>query len=202
MPNSRKSHRDRSHSHSEERDNLSLVLKRIEHRLGRLEQRRKRRRRRSGTPSYSDESSSYRSSSESSSNSYADPIDEATLDVENILTSPPNEYQETSGRPLDELISIFTAESDAKQLFSAPIQPELAACWTRIVSSGLAVETKENIINKYLPPEISQELSPPPLDQSGSQEGFPGKFCSLGCSYNTAPTADWGSYVSYLHTYY
>nr|CAI5850570.1 unnamed protein product [Callosobruchus analis] len=39
MPNTRKRHRDRSHSQSEERDNLILVLKRIEHRLGRLEQR-------------------------------------------------------------------------------------------------------------------------------------------------------------------
>nr|CAI5838333.1 unnamed protein product [Callosobruchus analis] len=162
MPNSRKRYSDRSHSHSEERDSLSLVLKRIEHRLGRLEQIRKRRRRCSGTPSYSDDSRSYRSSSESSSSSYTDPIDQATLDVENTHTSPPNEYQETSGRPSDELISIFTAESDAKRLFSAPIQPELAACWTRILSSGLAVETKENIIRKYLPPENCQELSPPP----------------------------------------
>nr|CAI5821341.1 unnamed protein product [Callosobruchus analis] len=117
MPNSRRRHRDRSHGHSEERDNLSLVLKRIEHRLGRLEQR----------------------------------------------SSPPNEHQETSGRPSDELISIFTAESDAKQLFLAPIQPELAACWTRILSSGLGVETRENINKKYLPPENCQELSLPPL---------------------------------------
>nr|CAI5861485.1 unnamed protein product [Callosobruchus analis] len=73
--------------------------------------------------------------------------------------SPPNEHQETSGRLSDELISIFTAESDAKQLFSAPIQPELAAYWTRTLSSGLAVETKENIIKKYLPPENCQELT-------------------------------------------
>nr|CAI5850769.1 unnamed protein product [Callosobruchus analis] len=194
MPNSKKRHRDRSHSHSEGRDNLSLVLKRIEHRLGRLEQRRKRRRRHSGTPSYSDDSRSYRSSSESSSSSYADPIDQATLDVENTYTSPPNENQETCERPSDELISIFTVESDAKRLFLAPIEPELAACWTRILSSGLAVETKGNIIKKYLPHENCQELSP--LDQSGSQEGFPGKFCSSGGSYSTDPTADWGSYVS------
>nr|CAI5835700.1 unnamed protein product [Callosobruchus analis] len=140
---------------------LSLVLKRIEHRFGRLEKRLKRRRRRSGTPSYSDDSRSYRSSSGSSSSSYADPIDQETLDVENTHTSPPNEHQETSRRPSDELISIFTAESDAKQLFSAPIQPELAVCWTRILSSGLAVETKENIIKKHLPTENCQELSPP-----------------------------------------
>nr|CAI5852324.1 unnamed protein product [Callosobruchus analis] len=131
MPNFRKRHRDRSHSNSEERDNLSLVLKRIEHHLGRLEQRRKRRRRRSGTPSYSDDSRSYRSRSESSSSSYADPIDQATLDVEN------------THRPV----------------FTSPV----AACWTRIRRSGLAIETKENMIKKYLPPENCQELSPPPL---------------------------------------
>nr|CAI5830367.1 unnamed protein product [Callosobruchus analis] len=201
MPNSRKRHSDRSHSHSEEHDNLSLVLKRIEHRLGRLEQRRKRRRHRSGTPSYSDDCRSYRSSSESGSSSYADPIDQATLGVENTHTSPSNEHQETSGMPSDELISIFTAKSDAKQWFSAPVQLGLAACWSGILSSGLAVETKENIIRKYIPPENCQVLSPP-LGQSGSQEGFPGKFCSSGCSYSTAPIADWGSYVSYLYTYY
>nr|CAI5865048.1 unnamed protein product [Callosobruchus analis] len=106
MPNSRKRHRDRSDSHSEERDNL---------------------------------------------------------------TSPPNEHQETSGRASDELISIFTAESDAKQAFSAPIQPELAACWTRILSSGLAVGTKENIIKKYLPPENCQELNPPLINPEGKR---------------------------------
>nr|CAI5859641.1 unnamed protein product [Callosobruchus analis] len=37
----------------------------------------------------------------------------------------------------------------------------LAACWTRILSSGLAVETTENIIKKCIPPENCRELRPP-----------------------------------------
>nr|CAI5825306.1 unnamed protein product [Callosobruchus analis] len=50
-----------------------------------------------------------------------------------------------------------------------------SACWTRILSPGLAVETKENIIKKYLPPENCQELSPPlinPEAKKASPENF------------------------------
>nr|CAI5822534.1 unnamed protein product [Callosobruchus analis] len=107
MPNSRRRYRDRSHSHSEERDNLSLVLKRIEHRLGRLEQRRKRRWRRSGTPS---------------------------------------------------VIIIILLKTAQHMPFFSPLRWPPPA--TRILSSGLAVETKENIIKKYLPPENSLKDSP------------------------------------------
>ncbi|CAH2012914.1 unnamed protein product [Acanthoscelides obtectus] len=58
-------------------------------------------------------------------------------------------------------MSIFTAEGDSEKIFSAAIQPELAACWSKILTTGLSAETKETLIKKYLPPENCQELQPP-----------------------------------------
>nr|CAI5836119.1 unnamed protein product [Callosobruchus analis] len=55
------------------------------------------------------------------------------------------------------IIIILLKTAQHRPFFTFPV----AACWTRILSSGLAVETKENIIKKYLPPENCQELSPP-----------------------------------------
>ncbi|VEN34578.1 unnamed protein product [Callosobruchus maculatus] len=165
MPNSRKRHRSRSYSR--DRESLSVVLKRIEHRLGKLEQTRKKRRR-SRSSSYSVDSRSNRSSSTDSSGSSNNgdaidqPLIQSNLDAGNADNAlPPEERQENAEPPSDEIISLFTAEGDTKQMFSPSIQPELAACWTKILISGLATETKENLIKKYLPPENCQELSAP-----------------------------------------
>ncbi|VEN57182.1 unnamed protein product [Callosobruchus maculatus] len=132
---------------------------------------------------------------------------------------PPEERQENAEPPLDEIISLFTAEGDTKQMFSPSIQPELAACWTKILISGLATETKENLIKTYLPPENCQELSAPLINpevkraspensvrrdariaQIQQQEGSTAEWATTSCSQQpseelsadqTFPASNW-----------
>nr|CAI5866738.1 unnamed protein product [Callosobruchus analis] len=68
------------------------------------------------------------------------------------------------------IIIILLKTAQHRSFFTSPV----AACWTRILSSGLAVETKRKIIKKYLPPE-DQEFSPPSFDQSGSPRKILGR---------------------------
>ncbi|CAH1972968.1 unnamed protein product [Acanthoscelides obtectus] len=124
--------RHRSRSHSRDRVGLSSVLKKIERRLSKLENLRKRRR--TGSPSYSLDSShthsdgyTTNSSSYHSGNSGHDHIT-ASEDKDNNHTAIlPEQTGEVPTHPSNTIMSIFTAEGDSEKIFSAAIQPELAA---------------------------------------------------------------------------
>lgn len=55
-------------------------------------------------------------------------------------------------------------DGEEEKSYSAPIQPELASRWKKILQSGLSDEAKKELIKKYLPPENCIELNPPKIN--------------------------------------
>lgn len=52
-------------------------------------------------------------------------------------------------------------EGEEKNEVSEPIQPELAARWTKLITEGLDKEARNNLIDKYpLPPNFQNALAP------------------------------------------
>lgn len=60
-----------------------------------------------------------------------------------------------------DILSILGEEGTTKSTFAKPIQADVASRWDSILTRGLDEETKDVLINKYLPPENCQGINPP-----------------------------------------